>query len=193
MGDLFDIYFSIGVEHILDTQGVDHILFIITLAAIYSFWDIKKVLVLATAFTIGHSVTLALSVLEFVSFPSDLVEFAIPLTIIITAMSNLVRGVEKPENKRISKNYYFALFFGLIHGMGFSGYLKSILGQQDNVVMELLWFNLGLEVGQIVILAVFMTIGYLLQRIIHLKRRDWNIGISSAAIGMSLLLIINMS
>lgn len=192
MTGLLDIYFVLGIEHILDIQGVDHILFIITLAAVYSFWDWKKVLILATAFTIGHSITLALAVLEIVTVPGNVIEYAIPVTIIITGISNLIKGIEKPEDRNISNNYYYALFFGLIHGLGFSNYLKSILGGEDNVALELLYFNLGLEAGQVIIVTLFLVAGYILQRQLKIKRTDWNVGISSAAIGMSILLLLNL-
>lgn len=130
MGE-FQLYFVLGKDHILDyANGYDHILFVVALCAIYLARDWKKILVLVTAFTIGHSVTLALATLNVISIDSKLVEFLIPLTIFITAFGNLFRREESYSVKPIQTNYLLALCFGLIHGMGFSNYLKAILGKE---------------------------------------------------------------
>jgi hypothetical protein len=147
----FVMYFQMGWQHIVDWEGMDHILFIAALCAVYLLEDWRKVLVLVTAFTIGHSITLALSVTNVVFIKSSVIEFLIPVTIAITAFSNVIRKQTVPNKLQI--NYFFAGFFGLIHGMGFSGYLKSLLGTQTNIVRPLLAFNLGLEFGQIMIVT----------------------------------------
>ena len=151
----FSTYFQLGYEHILDIQGYDHILFVIALCAIYQAQDWKRVLILITAFTIGHSITLALSTMNLVNFRTDIIEFLIPVTIFITAFSNLVKKHGSAPAK-FSSNYFFALFFGLIHGLGFSNYLKSLLGKEESILTPLLAFNLGLELGQIIIVAFFI-------------------------------------
>lgn len=186
----FGMYFEIGREHILDWQAYDHILFLIALCAIYLLQDWKKVLILVTAFTIGHSITLALSTLNIVSVRSDLIEFLIPVTIFITAVSNLLRKQSALNPANLNMNYFFGMFFGLIHGLGFSNYLKSILGKEDSIVTPLLSFNLGLELGQIIIVLVFMTISFVFVNLFSVARRDWNLIISSAVAGISLMLMM---
>lgn len=182
----FGLYFQEGWQHIVDLNGYDHILFVFALCAIYLLKDWKKVLVLVTAFTIGHSVTLALSVLNVIRVPSALIEFLIPVTIVITALSNVLRRSEEPG--RMQLNYFFALFFGLIHGMGFSNYLKSMLGSQSSIVQPLLAFNLGLEFGQILIVLVILLITQLAVRLGNVKRREWTMFLSAAIFGIALMM-----
>ena len=188
--DEFKLYFVIGKDHILDyANGYDHILFVVALCAVYLLRDWKKVLVLVTAFTIGHSITLALATLHIISVKSDLVEFLIPVTIFITAFSNLFSKEEGNVRRGVQVNYLLALFFGLIHGMGFSNYLKALLGKSQSITSQLLAFNLGLEFGQIVIVALFLATGFILVDLIHVSRRDWRMVISSAIAGIALVLI----
>lgn len=151
--------------------------------------DWKRVLVLVTAFTIGHSVTLALSTLEIVSVRADLIEFLIPLTIFITAVSNIFKNEETIGDRPLQFNYVFAAGFGLIHGLGFSNYLKSILGKDERIISQLLAFNLGLEVGQIIIVVIFLTASFILVDLCNVSRRDWKIVISSAIAGIALMLM----
>ncbi|OEK02655.1 HupE / UreJ protein [Roseivirga sp. 4D4] len=186
----FAIYFELGREHILDINGYDHILFVIALCSIYLLQDWKKVLILITAFTIGHSITLALSTLEIVNFRSDIIEFLIPCTIFISAFSNLLRKQSALTPSKFNLNYFFALFFGLIHGLGFSNYLKSILGREDSIVTPLLSFNLGLELGQIIIVVFFMIISFVFVNIFNVARRDWNLIISSAVAGIAITIML---
>jgi hypothetical protein len=161
---------------------------VVALCAIYLLNDWKKVLILVTAFTIGHSVTLALSVLNVVKVPTALIEFLIPVTIVITALSNVFRRAQPAGNMQL--NYFFALFFGLIHGLGFSNYLKSMLGSQTNIVQPLLAFNLGLEFGQIVIVIAILLLAQLLMGLTAVKRRDWVMFISAAIFGIAFMMSI---
>ena len=187
----FWIYFGIGREHILDLNGYDHILFVIALCAIYILQDWKRVLILVTAFTIGHSVTLALSTLEIINVRTDFIEFLIPVTILITAIANLFKTKQTLTKTRMMMNYGFALFFGLIHGLGFSNYLKSILGREDSIVQPLLAFNLGLELGQVIIVVFFMIASFVFVSLFSVQRRDWNLIISSAVAGMAFMLMLD--
>lgn len=184
----FQTFYQLGLEHILDKNGYDHIIFVIALCALYQPEDWKQVLVLVTSFTFGHSITLALSTLSIINVSSDLVEFLIPVTIFITAFANLFT---RPNGNRVSlRNYVFAGFFGLIHGLGFSNYLKSLLGKDESIVTQLFAFNVGLEVGQIIIVAVFLAITFLVVSLINVSQRDWKMTISSAVAGIALVLII---
>jgi hypothetical protein len=188
----FELYFGLGKDHILDyANGYDHILFVIALCALYQIRDWKHVLVLVTAFTIGHSITLALATLRIINVRVEIIEFLIPITIFITAASNIIRKEDSFTGKSVQLNYFYAAFFGLIHGLGFSNYLRSILGRDKSIISQLLAFNLGLEFGQIIIVAIFLLSSFILVDLFGLNRRDWKLVVSSAVAGMALLLIKN--
>jgi ABC-type antimicrobial peptide transport system permease subunit len=186
----FALYFQLGWQHIVAWDGVDHILFITALCAVYLLKEWKKVLILVTAFTIGHSVTLALSVLDIVHISTPLVEFLIPVTIFITALFNIIRQPGEEQQQAIQLNYLFALFFGLIHGMGFSNRLKSLLGDGENIVTPLLGFNIGLEFGQILIVICVLLLAGIIVNITGVKRRDWTMFLSSAIFGVAFVMAI---
>lgn len=182
----FPLYFELGWQHILDWKGYDHILFVMVLCGTYLLADWRKVLILVTAFTIGHSITLALSVLKIIHVKTDLIEFLIPVTIVVTAISNLMTGKSKP--KGIQLKYVLALFFGLIHGLGFSNYLNSLLGKSTNIVAELFAFNVGLEFGQILIVLGILIVSFVLISIFSIKKWDWTFFLSSAIFGISFVM-----
>jgi hypothetical protein len=185
----FELYFMLGKDHILDYKnGYDHILFVVALCALYLVRDWKKLLLLITAFTIGHSITLALATLKVISINQSLIEFLIPLTILITAVSNIFRTTEISDRTTYI-NYGYALFFGLIHGLGFSNYLRTILGKDRSIITQLFAFNIGLEVGQIIIVGIFMFLALILVDLFTVNRRDWKLVISSVIAGMALLLL----
>lgn len=184
----FELYFGLGLSHILDIQGYDHILFVIALCTIYTFIDWRKILILVTAFTIGHSLTLALATLKIVSINSALIEFLIPVTIAITTATNLLNNVEQ-KTRNVQLNYFFALFFGLIHGLGFSNFLKSLLGKESSILEPLLAFNIGLEVGQIVIVALYLALAYFVLSILKIKQKNWIILASSVVLVWSVYMI----
>jgi hypothetical protein len=193
---MFPTYFQLGFEHITDVNGYDHILFLIALCAAYRFSDWKSILVLITAFTVGHSLTLALAVLHIITVNSDWVEFLIPLTIFITAGTNLYQARKDPSltRPRLRREgnlpilgYVFALGFGLIHGMGFSNFLRSLLGEE--LLLPLFSFNVGLEVGQLIIVAVIFTVQWAAVRFMQLQLRWWNLLLSLIAAGVAVVLM----
>ncbi len=189
MDELF-LYLRLGFKHIIDLGGVDHILFVLALTLRYIWSDWKKILILVTAFTIGHSLTLALSTLSLIDISVNWIEFLIPVTILLTAVSNfLVQDFEfKQQN---SAHYGLALFFGLIHGLGFSNYLKSLLGKQDSLLGPLFSFNIGLEIGQILIVMAILAMSYGLVALIKLPRKMYVRYGSIIAICLSLRMIID--
>src|SRR5664279_473840 len=154
-----ELFFSLGWHHIISTSALDHILFIIALSAIYIFSDWKKVLILVTAFTIGHSLTLALSVYDIIRINNKLVEILIPCTIVVTAVFNLFQ--KHAGQKKIQLNFFLSLFFGLIHGMGFANSIRFMLPDNENIAIPLLSFNIGLEAGQVVIVLLILLLSYL--------------------------------
>jgi hydrogenase/urease accessory protein HupE len=185
----FGLYFNLGREHIADLSGYDHILFITALCLRYVIQDWKKILILVTAFTIGHSITLALSVLNYVQVSTKWIEFLIPITILVTALANVFRN-HTPQHSNLSLIYLLALFFGLIHGLGFSNYLKSLLGKDENIVAELLAFNIGLEVGQLLIVAAVLLVSVICIQLLKIHRRDYLLFASGAVFGIALLMAI---
>ena len=180
----FKFYFGLGWHHIMSWDALDHLLFITALAAIYLLKDWKQVLVLVTAFTIGHSLTLALSVLDVIRFNTKWVEFLIPCTIIITAISNLFQKKFTTQSIRI--NYFLALSFGLIHGMGFANTIRFILAEDQSIGMGLFGFNVGLEAGQIVVVTLILLVGYLFVNMLKINRREWVIFLSAGVFSLAL-------
>ena len=167
----FVLYFSTGWHHIVSVNALDHILFIAALSAIYLLGNWKQVLILVTAFTIGHSLTLALSVYDVIRVNIKWVEFLIPCTIIATAGFNFF--VKNFSKKSLRLNYFLALFFGLIHGMGFANSIRFMLAKDEKIAVPLLSFNLGLEAGQIVLVSFILFISYLLVDKMKMKRLWW--------------------
>ncbi len=183
------MYFQIGFEHIADLRGIDHILFIVALCSRYQFADWRKLIILVTAFTIGHSITLVLSVFELIQYSVKWIEFLLPVTIAITAISNVF--VKKFVFKsRYPLIYFLALFFGLIHGMGFSSYLKSLLGTGASVVWPLLAFNVGLEVGQLLIVFIILLITLIFVLLFKVNRREYLLFCTASAFALSLQMAI---
>ncbi|HJV20792.1 MAG TPA: HupE/UreJ family protein [Sediminibacterium sp.] len=181
----FGLYFKLGYEHIADLKGIDHILFIVALCIRYQFADWKKLLVLVTAFTIGHSITLALSIFDLINYSMSWIEFLIPVTIVITAFSNVF--VKKFNFRaKFPLIYFFALFFGLIHGLGFSNYLKSLMGKDESIVMQLLAFNLGLEAGQLLIVLGILFITLIFVTLFKVNRREYMLYVSAVAFALAL-------
>jgi len=180
----FWFYLKIGWEHIMSWDALDHQLFIAVLSVIYLLKEWKKVLVLVTAFTIGHSVTLALSVLDVFRFPDKWVEFLIPCTIFITAFSNLFQKEFSSRSVRI--NYFLALFFGLIHGMGFANTIRMMLASDQSIGTGLLAFNIGLELGQLVVVAILMIFSHFILNTFKVTRREWVIFLSAGVFSIAL-------
>lgn len=174
----FKLYFDIGVGHILTWEAMDHILFVAALCLRYLVKDWRKVIVLVTAFTIGHSITLALSALGTLSFPTRWIEFLIPLTIVATAINNLIQRAGTVEHpSRLPLIYFFALFFGMIHGLAFAGSLLSLVGK-EGILVPLLAFNLGIETAQLLVVAIILAISFIFVQLMKIRRVWWIRGIS---------------
>ena len=176
-------YFKLGWDHIIARDALDHLLFVLALSAIYLVGNWKQVLVLITAFTIGHSLTLALSVYEVVSIADKWVEFLIPGTIIVTALFNLLEKNYKPRSLRL--NYFLALFFGLIHGLGFANYIRFMISKNDSMGWSLFGFNVGLEVGQIVVVTGILLLSFMLVNKAGFKRKWWVWSLSMIALSIA--------
>jgi hypothetical protein len=193
----FLIYLGLGFDHITDPAGYDHILFVIALCAIYTLQQWRQVLVLITAFTLGHSLTLALATLRILEYSTDVIELLIPITILITAVTNFFyeektsRFDTRLQKERTWPRYALAAVFGLIHGMGFSNYLRSLLGRESDIIQPLLAFNIGLELGQLVIVALVLGVAWVAVERLESSKRTWTLIVSGIVAGMALSLIIN--
>lgn len=176
----FGFYFDLGWHHIIAWGALDHLLFVLALSAVYLIADWKKVLILVTAFTLGHSLTLILSIVDMMRINDKLVEFLIPCTIIITAGFNMW---EKGFGSRsLQRNYFLAFFFGLIHGLGFANAIRFMMSKDESIGMNLLGFNLGLEAGQIVVVAGILILSFIVVNKAGLKRNWWVWGLSVFAL-----------
>ncbi|MDR1864130.1 MAG: HupE/UreJ family protein [Bacteroidales bacterium] len=185
---MFQIYLKLGMDHIADIHAYDHILFVAMLCAVYTFRQWKTVLILVTAFTVGHSVTLALATLHLMRVPSVWVEFLIPVTIFFTALGNIIS--DKPGSAPTKVKYAAAMFFGLIHGLGFSSYLRSLLGAHQSVAVPLLGFNIGVELGQLLIVLCMLTLTAVTVHLFRIKQRDWILFLSGAGAGVSFVMLL---
>ena len=202
----FFSYLQLGFSHISDLEGYDHILFVTALCALYDVRHWRHLLWLVTAFTLGHSVTLALSTLNIITFSSRIVEFLIPVTIAATACVNIAalhrrKAVFEASSESFDTTmqgqerakYAMAICFGFIHGMGFSAFLKSLLGKEAAITLPLLAFNLGLECGQMMIVACLLALMLVMTRFVRIAARDWALIVSGAALGIALTLMLKNS
>lgn len=188
----FSTFLQLGFKHITDLNGFDHILFILALCAIYNITEWRKVLILISAFTIGHSITLALATFNIVKINSNVVEFLILVTIIVTCIFNFFYKIptRRPLKKKADySRYSMALFFGLIHGLGFSNYLRSLLSKNESIVKPLFAFNIGLEIGQILIVAFALLIFTIIIKVFKINHHDLKLGLSGIIVGITLYLI----
>jgi len=198
MGSEFAVYFRLGIEHIADLRGYDHILFIAALTIAYSLLEWRRLLILVTAFTLGHSITLALATVGVVAVNTSLIEFLIPATILATSVFNIADSKaasgEDGSTAGVRRHhvilYFLAGGFGLIHGLGFSSFLRAVLGGEESIVIPLFAFNVGLEIGQILIVAVLFGLGGALVKLAKMARRDWLLIVSGATGGIAITLLI---
>ena len=152
----FVLFFKLGLSHILDLDGIDHLLFILAITVFFSLSQWRKLALLITAFTIGHSITLVLSVYDIFTLPRDIIEQLIPITIIVTCINNFIK-VYKPTQINYQLLYTTVLIFGCIHGLAFSNFLKMAFFEDDNLLASLVGFNIGIELGQLIIVGVFLA------------------------------------
>jgi len=189
----FEFYLKLGFEHIANLNGYDHILFLIVLCAVYQIKQWRDILILVTAFTIGHSITLFLVSLNFLSIPSGVIKLLIPITILITALQNIMGTKQMEINSSMGKKYFMALFFGLIHGMDFSNYFRALIMSPDEIIIPLLGFNIGIEMGQLLIVLFIVLISFIFLNILKVKHYKWNLFVSGAAFGSSLISVLEIS
>jgi HupE / UreJ protein len=188
----FWMYFNIGLKHVLDIKAYDHVLFLIALTVPYAFKDWKRLLLLISLFTAGHTLALLLSVFGMIKINVNLVEFVIPITILIVSIFNLFTAGKNNKNESISLIAIVTLFFGIIHGLGFSNYFKSILpGSATDKLLPVSEFALGIETAQIIVVIVVLIISYIVQTFFRFSKRDWTLVMSAFIIGVIVPMIIH--
>ena len=187
----FLIYFNMGLKHVLDINAYDHVLFLIALMVPYVFKDWKRVLLLVSLFTFGHTIALILSVFGFVYIKEEVVEFLIPVTILTTALFHLFTAGKNGKKESVNFVAIITLFFGIIHGLGFSNYFKAVMaGNANDKLLPLLEFALGVEAAQIIVVLVVLILAYFAQTVFRFSKRDWALVLSAFIIGVVLPMII---
>jgi len=182
---------QLGINHVLDIGAYDHVLFLIVLAVPYLFKDWKRVLWLVTMFTVGHSISLILSIYGKVKVDGNLVEFLIPVTILIIAVYNIFTAGKTAKSNKIGVLFISTLFIGLIHGFGFASFFRMSLEQGENKMIRLLEFALGIEIAQIIIVFIALFLGYIFQTIFRFSKRDWMMVISAIVVGLVIPMLFN--
>ncbi len=187
----FWVYFQIGLHHVLDIQAYDHVLFMMALVLPFTFKDWKRLLFSVTLFTIGHTAALLLSVYEILVIKASIVELLIPITILITAIFNLFTIGKTNRKENLNLIFLITLFFGIIHGLGFSNYFKTLLGGSSNSkLIPLLEFALGIEGAQITVVLAMLIVAYGVQSLFKFSRRDWILVGSAFIIGVVVPMIL---
>jgi hypothetical protein len=184
------LFFELGLTHVLDINGYDHIIFLIVLAAPYLFSSWKKVLLLVSVFTIGHTISLFLSSYNLVTVNSSLVEFVIPVTIALTAIFNIVTSGRVSQNSKIGLMFFVTLVFGIIHGLGFSNYFKMIIGSSKFKFMPLIEFALGVELAQVIVVVLVLVLGGIAQSFLNISKKDWVLVLSSITLGLAIPMLL---
>lgn len=191
MFDNFWFHVEYGINHVLDINAYDHVLFLIVLAVPYLFKDWKRVLLLVSLFTLGHTLSLVLAAYNVVRVNGQLVEFLIPITILIVALFNVFTAGKGAQKEKVGVLFFSTLFFGLIHGLGFAREFRMLVGKSDNKLVTLLEFALGIELAQIIIVFVVLFLGYIMQTVFRFSKRDWVMVISAVVVGLVIPMILN--
>ncbi|MDG1330198.1 MAG: HupE/UreJ family protein [Flavobacteriaceae bacterium] len=185
----FLLYLKLGLTHVLDWQAYDHILFLIVLVTAYNFSNWKRIFILVSLFTIGHTVSLLLVNYSVVTISSKWVEFLIPVTILVAASYNLLTSGKNNRSEKVGLFYVITIFFGLVHGFGFATYYKMING--GNGILPLLEFAIGIELAQIIVVTIVLIFNFIFQSILRFNKKDWVLVVSSIVIGLVIPMLQN--
>lgn len=187
----FWIYFNIGLKHVLSLNAYDHVLFLLALTVPYEFKSWKRILILVSLFTLGHTLSLFLSVFNIVSVKAHIVEFFIPITILVAALYNIIASGKSSKKDNITFISIITVFFGVIHGLGFSNYFNSLLpGKPTDKLLPLFEFALGIEAAQIIVVTLSLLLAYMVQTLFKFSKRDWTLTISAFIVGVVLPIIL---
>lgn len=190
---LEELWFNVqyGINHVLDINGYDHVLFLMVLTVPYLFKDWKRVFMLVTLFTVGHTLSLILATYGAVKVSAGIVEFLIPVTIFVVALFNVFTAGKGAQKEKVGVLFFSTLFFGLVHGLGFARELSILVGRNDNKIVTLLEFALGIEIAQIIIVFVVLFLGYLTQTVFRFTKRDWIMVVSAIVVGLVIPMLLN--
>ncbi len=190
---LNDFWFNIkyGISHVLDINAYDHVLFLIVLTLPYLFKDWKRIFILVTLFTIGHTLSLILAAYDIVKIAANAVEFLIPVTILVVALFNVFTAGKRNHKQKLGMTFFSTLFFGLIHGLGFAREFRLLVGKSDKKLVTLIEFALGIEIAQIVVVFIVLFLGYLIQTLFRFSKRDWVVVISAIVVGLVIPMLFN--
>lgn len=190
---LDDFWFNVryGMNHVLDINAYDHVLFLLVLTVPYMFKDWKRVLLLVSMFTLGHTLSLVMAVYGIVSVNAKLVEFLIPVTIMVVALYNVFTAGKKAVSEKVGILFLSTLFFGLVHGLGFAREFTMFIGKASNKVMPLAEFALGIEFAQIIIVFIVLFLGFLCQTVFRVSKRDWIVVVSAIVVGLVIPMLMN--
>jgi hypothetical protein len=185
---LEDFWFNLklGLFHVLDWNAYDHILFLIALVAAYSINQGKRVFWLVTVFTIGHTISLVLAAYDVVNISSEWIEFLIPVSILFTALYNIIFAKKNIEKTKVNALYAFTLFFGLVHGFGFSSYFNMVSQAAESKLLMLVEFALGVELSQLFVVIPVMILGFIFQHVFNMTKKDWILITCSIVVGLCL-------
>ncbi len=185
---LFNVKY--GINHVLDINAYDHVLFLIVLTIPYVFKDWKRVLLLVSVFTLGHTLSLVLAAYNVVSVNGQVVEFLIPITILIVALFNVFTAGKGAQKEKVGVLFLTTLFFGLVHGLGFAREFQMLVDDTDNKLVLLLEFALGIELAQVIIVFIVLFLSYVVQTIFRFTRRDWIMVISAIVVGLVIPMLL---
>ncbi|MCL6296246.1 HupE/UreJ family protein [Jejuia spongiicola] len=185
---LFNVKY--GINHVLDINAYDHVLFLIVLTIPYVFKDWKRVLLLVSVFTLGHTLSLVLAAYNVVSVNGEVVEFLIPVTILIVALFNVFTAGKGAQKEKVGVLFLTTLFFGLVHGLGFAREFQMLVDDTDNKLVLLLEFALGIELAQVIIVFIVLFLSYVVQTIFRFTRRDWIMVISAIVVGLVIPMLL---
>ena len=191
MFDSFWFNVQYGINHVLDLNPYDDILFLIVLIVPYLFKDWKRILLLITVFTLGHILSLGMAVYGIISVDAKLVAFLIPIIILIVALYNVFTAGKKAPSEKIGILFFSTLFFGLVHGLGFAKEFSSHVRQGESKLIALLEFALGIEIAQIIVVFIVLFLGFLCQTVFRFSKRDWIVVLSAIVVGLVIPMLIN--
>jgi hypothetical protein len=191
MLDSFLKFLELGLYHVANFKSYDHLLFLVVLTVPYLFKDWKRLLLLISLFTLGHTLSLLLGVYDIINLRGNVIEWLIPFTIIITALYNVFTAGKSSKNSNPIVIFSTVLFFGFIHGLGFANAFESLVATNESTLLSILEFALGIEIGQFLIVFCVLFFGFLGQTIFRLSARDWVMVLSAVVIGLMLPLILN--
>jgi uncharacterized membrane protein YfcA len=185
---LEDFWFNLklGLFHVLDWNAYDHILFLIALVATYSITQGKRVFWLVTIFTLGHTVSLVLAAYDVIQISSRVIEFLIPVSILFTALYNIIFAKKNIDRGKVNALYGFTLFFGLVHGFGFSSYFNMVSKVAESKLIMLVEFALGVELSQLFVVIPVSILAFVFQKVFNMSKKDWILISCSIVIGLCL-------